>query len=207
MPNDQQDQGLEREPQPAATDTPADQSAPAAPKPKAKRKPKAEPVPKGDADKDKEGLGDLQRLLDEVDRLQKENKEVSDRYLRMLAEYDNYRKRTAAEAERQKLVGITQALTALFPVIDSINRALEVLAEDDKAKQGILQIKKQFEAALDKLGVEQIPALGCEFNPEYHNAVMQEENAEMAGKVVQVFQEGYKYKDFVIRPAMVKVAV
>ena len=70
-----------------------------------------------------------------------------------------------------------------------------------------MQIKKQFEAAMAKLGVEQIPALGEEFNPEVHNAVMQEENAEEAGKVIAVFQEGYRYKEFVIRPAMVKVAV
>lgn len=159
------------------------------------------------AKKKKDGLGDLQKLLDEVKRLQEENKEQNDRYLRMLAEYDNYRKRTAAETERQKLAGITQALSAMFPVIDSINRALEVLADDDKAKAGILQIKKQFESGLAKLGVEQIPALDQEFNPEYHNAVMQEENAEKAGKVIQVFQEGYKYKEYVIRPAMVKVAV
>ena len=105
------------------------------------------------------------------------------------------------------MVGITQTLTAVFPVIDSINRALEVLKEDDQATAGIVQIKKQFDAAMQKIGVQQIPALGEEFNPEVHNAVMQEENAEMAGKVLQVFQEGYKYKDYVIRPAMVKVAV
>ncbi len=131
----------------------------------------------------------------------------NDVYLRMLAEYDNYRKRSAADSERQKVVGITQTLTAVFPVIDSVNRALEVLKEDDKAQAGILQIKKQFEQAMQKIGVEQIPALGEEFNPEVHNAVMQEENAEQAGKVVQVFQEGYRYKEYVIRPAMVKVAV
>ena len=205
MPNDnEQDlQGMDAQANQPETNQ-QQQNTETPPKPKAKRKPKTERTADSTTS---DGLGELQKLLDEVARLQKENKEMSDRYLRMLAEYDNYRKRTAAEAERQKLVGVTQALTALFPVIDSINRALEVLADDDKAKQGILQIKKQFDVGLEKLGVEQIPALGCEFNPEYHNAVMQEENAEMAGKVVQVFQEGYKYKEFVIRPAMVKVAV
>jgi molecular chaperone GrpE len=157
--------------------------------------------------KTEEGLGELQQLLDEVVRLQKENKEQNDRYLRMLAEYDNFRKRSTADNERQKLVGITQTLTAVFPVIDSINRALEVLAGDDKAMAGIVQIKKQFDLAMQKIGVEQIPALGETFNPEVHNAVMQEENEQEAGKVIAVFQEGYKYKDYVIRPAMVKVAV
>lgn len=167
----------------------------------------AEPKPKAKKKKPDEGLGELQKLLDEVVRLQKENKEQNDKYLRMLAEYDNFRKRSQADNERQKLVGITQTLTAVFPVIDSINRALEVLKDDDKALAGIVQIKKQFDMAMQKIGVEQIPALGQEFNPEVHNAVMQEENAEEAGKVIAVFQEGYKYKDYVIRPAMVKVAV
>ena len=170
-------------------------------------KPQGEPKPKAKKKKTEDGLGDLQKLLDEVARLQKENKEQGDKYLRMLAEYDNFRKRSQADNERQKLVGITQTLTAVFPVIDSINRALEVLKDDDKAMAGIVQIKKQFDLAMQKIGVEQIPALGTEFNPEVHNAVMQEENAEEAGKVIAVFQEGYKYKDYVIRPAMVKVAV
>jgi len=170
-------------------------------------KPQGEPKPKAKKKKAEDGLGDLQKLLDEVARLQKENKEQGDKYLRMLAEYDNFRKRSSADNERQKLVGITQTLTAVFPVIDSINRALEVLKDDDKAMAGIVQIKKQFDLAMQKIGVEQIPALGQEFNPEVHNAVMQEENAEEAGKVIAVFQEGYKYKDYVIRPAMVKVAV
>ena len=155
----------------------------------------------------KNGPTEKQKLADEVKRLEKENMEQNEKYLRMLAEYDNYRKRSAADNERQKLVGITQTLTAVFPVIDSINRALEVLKEDDKAMAGIVQIKKQFDLAMQKIGVEQIPALGEAFDPEVHNAVMQEENADEAGKVVAVFQEGYKYKDYVIRPAMVKVAV
>ena len=192
--SDQEEKKVQQEPDVEAKEAPAEDK-PQEPKPKAKKK------------KDDGGLGDLQKLLDEVARLQKENKEQNDRYLRMLAEYDNYRKRTAADGDRQKLVGITQTLTAVFPVIDSINRALEVLKEDDQATAGIVQIKKQFDAAMQKIGVEQIPALGEEFNPEVHNAVMQEENAEEAGKVLQVFQEGYKYKDYVIRPAMVKVAV
>lgn len=170
-------------------------------------KPQSEPKPKAKKKKVDDGMADLQKLLDEVTKLQKDIKEQNDKYLRMLAEYDNFRKRSQADNERQKLVGITQTLTAVFPVIDSINRALEVLADDDKALSGIVQIKKQFDLAMQKIGVEQIPALGEEFNPEVHNAVMQEENAEQAGKVIAVFQEGYKYKDFVIRPAMVKVAV
>lgn len=189
-PKQEEKQSVEQE-QAAQAQAPASEGEANEAKPKAKKK------------KSEEGA----KLQEQIQRLEKENKEQADRYLRMLAEYDNYRKRTTADMERQKVVGISSTLTAIFPVIDSVNRALEVLEGDDKAKQGILQIKKQFEAGLAKIGVEQIPALGEEFNPEVHNAVMQEENSEQAGKVVQVFQEGYKYKDFVIRPAMVKVAV
>lgn len=130
-----------------------------------------------------------------------------DMYLRMLAEYDNYRKRSALDQERAKVNGITAILTAILPVIDSINRAVEMLGEDDTALAGILAIKKQFETALDKVGVEQIKSIGEEFNPEVHNAIMQEENPESAGKITQVFQEGYRYKEYIIRPAMVKVAM
>lgn len=130
-----------------------------------------------------------------------------DVYLRMLAEYDNYRKRSIADTERARIAGVSAALKAIFPVIDSINRAIEVLAGEDKALSGIVAIKKQFEQSLGAIGVEQIKALGEEFDPEYHNAVMQEENPDMAGKITQVFQEGYKYKEYVIRPSMVKVAV
>jgi len=165
----------------------------------------AEPKAKG---KKKKSESEIKAELEQkIQTLESKLLTQNDVYLRMLAEYDNYRKRSAADSERQKVVGITQTLTAVFPVIDSVNRALEVLKEDDKAQAGILQIKKQFEQAMQKIGVEQIPALGEEFNPEVHNAVMQEENAEQAGKVVQVFQEGYRYKEYVIRPSMVKVAV
>lgn len=140
-------------------------------------------------------------------KLQAEAAQQNDKYLRMLAEYDNYRKRTSAESEKHRIMGISSAVVAILPVIDSVNRALEVLSGDDKAYEGIQQIKKQFEQSLTKIGVEEIPALGCDFDPEWHNAVMQEENAEQAGKVMQVFQAGYKYGTYVIRPAMVKVGV
>ena len=140
-------------------------------------------------------------------KLQEEINKQNDKYLRMLAEYDNYRKRTATEGEKHRIMGISSAVVARLPVIDSVNRALEVLSGDDKAYEGIQQIKKQFEQSLTKIGVEEIAAQGCDFDPEWHNAVMQEENAEQAGKVIQVFQAGYKYGNYVIRPAMVKVGV
>lgn len=148
-----------------------------------------------------------QELEAEIESLKGDMNKQKEVYLRMLAEYDNFRKRTASDSEKAKINGIAQALTALLPAIDSVNRAIEMLKEDEKALAGIQQIKKQFDQALSSLGVEEIKALGEEFDPEVHNAVMQEENPEQAGKVVMVLQAGYRFKQYVIRPAMVKVAV
>ncbi|MBO4534313.1 MAG: nucleotide exchange factor GrpE [Clostridia bacterium] len=148
-----------------------------------------------------------EELAAQLEALKAESTKQKEVYLRMLAEYDNFRKRTASESDKARVSGIATALTALLPAIDSVNRAIEMLKEDEKALAGIQQIKRQFEQALTSLGVEEIKALGEEFDPEVHNAVMQEEDADNAGKVIQVLQAGYRFKQYVIRPAMVKVAV
>ena len=154
-----------------------------------------------------QALGVEEELKAQLEALKAENAKQKEVYLRMLAEYDNFRKRTIADSDKARVGGIATALTALLPAIDSVNRAIEMLKEDEKALAGIMQIKRQFEQALTSLGVEEIKALGEEFDPEVHNAVMQEEDSEQAGKVIQVLQAGYRFKQYVIRPAMVKVAV
>lgn len=143
----------------------------------------------------------------EIESLKTELSKQKDVYLRMLAEYDNFRKRTQQDSEKARVSGIATALTALLPAIDSVNRAIEMLQGDEKALAGIMQIKRQFDTAIANLGVEEIKALGEDFDPEVHNAVMQEEDPEQAGKVIMVLQAGYRFKQYVIRPAMVKVAV
>lgn len=132
---------------------------------------------------------------------------LNDKYLRVCAEYDNFRKRS--QKEKDALYGDIKAnvLSSFLPVYDNLVRALGVKTEDEAYAKGVEMIMSQFNATLEKLGVEEIPALGEKFNPEYHNAVMHVDD-ESAGEneVVEVFQKGFKAGDKIIRFAMVKVA-
>lgn len=126
-------------------------------------------------------------------------------YLRLYADFDNYRKRNLETSTRERQNGIAFALENLLPAMDSIDRALSVV-NDESALSGIQLIKKQFEKGLETLGVEEIQAIGIEFNPKEHYAVMRESDPENSGKVIEVLQKGYRFKDRVLRYAMVKVA-
>lgn len=132
---------------------------------------------------------------------------LNDKYLRVCAEYDNFRKRS--QKEKDALYGDIKAnvLGSFLPVYDNLVRALSVKTEDEAYAKGVEMIMTQFNTTLEKLGVEEIPALGEKFNPEFHNAVMHVDD-ESAGEneVVEVFQKGFKTGDKIIRFAMVKVA-
>lgn len=141
-----------------------------------------------------------------VAKLNEQIKEDQDQYLRLRAEFDNYRKRSTQDIDRQRIKGIELAIEAFFPSMDAIDKALSMF-KDESVLKGIMLIKKQFETALNKLGVEEISPLDQEFNPEYHNAIMNEVNPEKVGIVTEVFQNGYRYKDTLLRPAMVKVGI
>ncbi len=132
---------------------------------------------------------------------------AEDKYLRLAAEYDNYRKRTAKEKESIWVDAKVQAVTALLPVYDNLERALKQETADAAFKKGVEMTMKGLQDALTKLGVEVIPAMGETFDPNRHNAVMHVED-ESAGEntVVEVFQQGFTCGDKVIRCAMVKVA-
>lgn len=149
-------------------------------------------------------------LKAENERLKKQFDELSDRHLRTLAEYDNYRKRSAKEKDSAYADAYTDVLKQILPVIDNLERAAAYTAdapEDDKLGQGVNMTLKSFEAALKKLGIEEIDAVGCEFDPMFHNAVMHIEDENMGKNVVaSVLQKGYKKGDKVIRYAMVQVA-
>lgn len=138
--------------------------------------------------------------------LQQELDEQKSNYLRLRADFDNFRKRNSDSSEKAKVDGIALAVTIILPVMDSIDRGLG-MCTDDKSKEGLQLIKKQMESALNNLGVTEIKAEGQNFDPNYHNAVQKCEDAENAGKVVEVYQRGYMLKDKVIRYAMVKTAV
>ncbi|MFI3229257.1 MAG: nucleotide exchange factor GrpE [Bacillota bacterium] len=124
---------------------------------------------------------------------------------RLQAEFDNYRRRTNDSVKVARQDGISEVIVGLLPVLDTVQRA-ETMISEEQSKVGIQMISKQILNMLEKYGVEEIPAEGLEFNPDVHNAVMQVEDAENAGKVVEVLQKGYIRSGKVIRYTMVKVA-
>lgn len=133
--------------------------------------------------------------------------QAEEKYLRLAAEYDNYRKRTAKEKESAWTSAKAQTVAAFLPVYDNLERALKQQTADEAYAKGVEMTMKGLQDALQGLGVELIPALGEVFDPNRHNAVMHVED-EAAGEntVVEVFQQGFTCGDKVIRFAMVKVA-
>ena len=136
--------------------------------------------------------------------------ELNDRLIRNLAEFDNFRKRTEKEKSQMFEIGAKSIIEKILPAIDSFELGLAALSEEDRASgvgQGMEKIYKQLMTSLEGAGVKQIEALGKEFDPNLHNAVMHEENEEFGENTVsQELQKGYMYKDSVIRHSMVKVA-
>ena len=136
--------------------------------------------------------------------------EANDKYLRVLAEYDNFKKRTQKEKEAIYIDSVGDTVTALLPVVDNFERAISAFSEEDKQSdffKGVEMIYTQMLDSFSKLGVEPINAVGEEFNPELHNAIMHIEDDTIADNtVVEEFQKGYMYKEKVIRYSMVKVA-
>ena len=143
----------------------------------------------------------------EVNEFEQKYNDVNEKYMRTLAEYDNYRKRTIKEKETIYPEAKAIVIEKILPVIDNFARALESAENKDAFYEGIVMLKKQFDDTLASLGVEEIKAVGEEFNPELHNAVMHVDDEEQGENViVEEFQKGYKIGDRVIRHSMVKVA-
>ena len=142
------------------------------------------------------------------EKLQKQLDELNDRYMRMAAEYDNYRKRALKERDMVRSEATSKALTAILPIYDNLERALAQETADTEYKKGVEMTARQFEAALESLGVEIITAEpGSEFDPTVHNAVMHVEDEELGEScIAECFQKGFRHGDKIIRTAMVKVA-
>ena len=137
----------------------------------------------------------------------KQLESVKDQFVRLTAEYDNYRKRTAKEKESAWTNAKAQTVAAFLPVYDNLERALKQQTTDEAYAKGVEMTMKGLQDALSSLGVELIPALGETFDPNRHNAVMHvEDDAAEENTVVEVFQQGFTCGDKVIRFAMVKVA-
>ena len=142
----------------------------------------------------------------ETNKAAEELEEMKRKYLMMLAEYDNFRKRAQKERENAYGDAYADALTALLPVFDNLERASAFAGEDGMA-EGITMIINQFKNTLAGMGVESFGEVGDSFDPNLHNAIMQEDNEELGENVIsEVFQKGYKRGEKIIRFAMVKVA-
>ena len=141
------------------------------------------------------------------DKKDEQIEELTDRLKRSMAEFDNYRKRTEKEKASMYIIGAKDIVEKMLPVVDNFERGLAQAAEGDAFAEGMKMIYKQLMTTLDGLGVKPIEAVGKEFDPNFHNAVMHVED-ETVGEnvVVEELQKGYTYKDFVIRYSMVKVA-
>lgn len=145
-----------------------------------------------------------------ADALKEKVEELEDRVKRQMAEFENFRKRTEKEKATMFEMGAKSVIEKLLPVVDNFERGLASTPEEkqtDPVYEGMNLIYKQLVQELDGLGVKPIEALGVEFNPEYHNAVMQEESDEFEeGIVTKELQKGYTYRDSVVRHSMVAVA-
>ena len=140
---------------------------------------------------------------------EKENllKEKEERYLRMYAEFENYKKRTEKEKQNTALYAKADVVEMLLPVIDSMENAIAIETADENLKQGISLMFEQIRMFLEKNGVEEIGKVGEKFNPELHEAIsIQEVENANSGEIISVFRKGYKIKDRIIRHAMVIVA-
>ena len=146
-------------------------------------------------------------LADEVESLKSQMAQQEDKYLRLAAEYDNYRRRTAKEKESIWSEAKADAAVAFLPVYDNLERALKQDTADEAYKKGVEMTMNQLKSVLEKLGITEIEAQGKPFDPTLHNAVMHVEDESLGeNTVAEVFQAGFKLGDKVIRFAMVKVA-
>lgn len=143
------------------------------------------------------------------DPLKEKVEELEDRVKRQMAEFDNFRKRTEKEKTAMFETGAKSVIEKILPVVDNFERGLASVPEEEKdgaIAQGMQMIYKQLMTELENLDVKPIPAVGEEFNPEFHNAVMQTESEEFAsGIIAQELQKGYTYRDSVVRHSMVAV--
>lgn len=141
------------------------------------------------------------------DKKTEQIEELTDRLQRSMAEFDNFRKRTEKEKASMYVIGAREVIEKILPVVDNFERGLASAREDDPFAEGIQMVYKQLMTALSDMGVETIDAVGKEFDPNLHNAVMHVEDPEAGENViVEELQKGYLYKEFVVRHSMVKVA-
>ena len=166
----------------------------------------AAPEPQGEPAAQEEGETP-DPLMAELESLKTQVAQQEDKYLRLAAEYDNYRRRTTREKESIWNDAKAEAAVAFLPVYDNLERALKQETADEAYKKGVEMTMTQLKSVLEKLGITEIDALGKPFDPALHNAVMHVEDENLGeNTVAEVFQAGFMLGEKVIRFAMVKVA-
>ncbi len=149
------------------------------------------------------------RKKEKKDKKDEKIEELTDQVRRQMAEFDNFRKRSEKEKSAMYEVGAKSVIEKILPVVDNFERGLQTIPEGDAGTpfaEGMQMIYKQLMTSLEQIGVTPIEAVGEEFNPDIHNAVMQVESDEFeSGVVAQELQKGYKYRDSVVRHSMVGV--
>ena len=147
---------------------------------------------------------------DKKDKKDQQIEELTDKYRRVMAEFDNFRKRTEKEKSSMYEIGAKDIIVKLLPVVDNFERGLATVSEEEKEKpfaDGMDKVYKQLTKMLEDAGVKEIEAEGKEFDPQYHNAVMHVDDDSLGENIVaEVLQKGDTYKDSVVRHSMVKVA-
>lgn len=163
----------------------------------------------GDSDEEKKGRK-LFGKKNKKDKKDEKIEELTDRLTRQMAEFDNFRKRTDKEKSQMYEIGAKDIINKILPVVDNFERGLAGVPKEEKDNpfvEGMDKIYKQLMTTLEEVGVKPIEAVGQEFNPDFHNAVMHVEDEELGENIIaEEFQKGYTYRDSVVRHSMVKVA-
>ena len=144
------------------------------------------------------------------DKKDEQIEELKDKLTRQMAEFDNFRKRTEKEKSQMYEIGAKDIIEKILPVVDNFERGIAAVPEEEKSNpfaEGMEKIYKQLMTTLEEIGVKPIEAVGQEFDPDFHNAVMHVEDEEVGENIItEEFQKGYLYRDSVVRHSMVKVA-
>lgn len=149
----------------------------------------------------------LKKAEAELDKSFGKMKDINTMYVRLQADFDNYKKRTAEQLKNARGEGIADAMMKVIPIADVIGNALKMIT-DEKVAEGVNMINRQLNDTLAAFGVEELQALGKPFDPALHNAILRvpAEKPEMSGCVIEVFQKGYRMGDKILRHSVVKVA-
>lgn len=189
-----------------------DQESASAQEPDADEQPDGSTPPDGGAQENASTEGRFfkkNKKADKKDKQQERIEELEDRVKRQMAEFENFRKRTEKEKTAMFETGAKSVIEKLLPIVDNFERGLATVAPEEKGSpfcEGMNMIYKQLLGELEKLDVKPIEAVGKEFNPDFHNAVMQVESEEYeSGMIAQELQKGYTYRDSVVRHSMVAV--